>query len=135
MTLTTASVRPLHAHPQCRAASLEKLDLPATDENARAMLRALGKAEDASIAYGEFRRFAILMPRDKLMSDREPNLAWFESATCLPIGGATGLPHCWLCCGPYVADFLPPPCMLSLLQADTQQLSPAGLCSMRPRPR
>lgn len=54
------------------------------------MLRALGKAEDASVAYGEFRRFAILMPRDKLMSDREPNLTWFESATCLPLGGA---PH------------------------------------------
>jgi Mitochondrial carrier protein len=71
------------------AESLAKLDLPSTDSNARAMLRALGKAEDASIAYGEFRRFAILMPREKLMSDVEPNLTWFESATCVPIGGAT----------------------------------------------
>jgi hypothetical protein len=69
------------------AASLAKLDLSATDGNARAMLRALGKAEDASIAYGEFRRFAVLMPREKLMSDTEPNVTWFESATCVPIGG------------------------------------------------
>lgn len=52
------------------------------------MLRALGKAEDTSIAYGEFRRFAILMPRDKLVNDKELNLKWFESATCVPIGGA-----------------------------------------------
>ena len=74
-----------------------KLDLPATESNARAMLRALGKAEDASIAYGEFRRFAILMPRDKLVSDKALNLKWFESATCVPIGGAP-LPAAALCC-------------------------------------
>jgi Ca2+-binding EF-hand superfamily protein len=70
------------------AGSLAKLGLPATESNARAMLRALGKAEDASIAYGEFRRFALLMPRDKLVSDKELNLKWFESATCVPIGSA-----------------------------------------------
>ena len=60
------------------------------------MLRALGKAEDASIAYGEFRRFAILMPRDKLVSDKALNLKWFESATCVPIGGVA-LPAAELC--------------------------------------
>lgn len=65
------------------------MDLPATESNARAMMRALGKAEDASIAYGEFRRFAILMPRDKLASYKELNLKWLESATCVPIGGTS----------------------------------------------
>lgn len=96
------------------AGSLKKLGLPATESNARAMMRALGKAEDASIAYGEFRRFAILMPPDKLMNDTEASVTWFESATCVPLGGA---PLCLmvslrspLCCLPCCAhDAAPPP--------------------------
>lgn len=83
--------RPNETMWRSAAGSLAKLDLPATEENARAMLKALGKAEDASIAYGEFRRFALLMPRDKLVSYKELNLKWFESATCVPIGGACPL--------------------------------------------
>jgi hypothetical protein len=64
------------------------LGLPATDTNAAAMLRALGAAEDASIAYGHFRRFAILIPGEKLLCDTDANITWFESATCVPLGSA-----------------------------------------------
>lgn len=71
-----------------RAVSLKRMGLPASDDNAAAMLRALGAAEDASIAYGEFRRFAVLIPGDKLGRDAEANLTWFESATCMPLGSA-----------------------------------------------
>jgi hypothetical protein len=51
-------------------------------------LRALGAAEDASIAYGHFRRFAILIPGEKLLCDTDANITWFESATCVPLGSA-----------------------------------------------
>jgi hypothetical protein len=73
---------------RARAASLRKLGLPSTESKTRAMVRALGVAEDASVAYGEFRRFAVLMPRDKLLRESEASIAWFESATCVPVGGA-----------------------------------------------
>jgi hypothetical protein len=70
----------------CSAASLKRLNLPDNEQNAEAMLNVVGKAADASVAYGEFRRFVMLLPRDKLLSDTEPNVTWFECATCVPIG-------------------------------------------------
>jgi hypothetical protein len=70
---------------------LERLGLPATEANAAAMLRALGASEDASIAYGHFRRFAVLIPGEQLLSGSNANITWFESATCVPLG-STRLP-------------------------------------------
>jgi hypothetical protein len=105
------------------AGSLGKLGLPATDANAAAMMRALGKAEDATIAYGEFRRFAVLMPRDKLTRDTEASLAWFESATCVPLSGAFQAPvaarhrcacSASLCILPKAATPQPPSCRYQL---------------------
>lgn len=71
---------------RARAASLKRLNLPDNEQNAEAMLSVVGKAADASVAYGEFRRFVMLLPREKLLSDTEPNVTWFECATCVPIG-------------------------------------------------
>lgn len=69
------------------AASLKRLNLPDNEQNAEAMLTIVGKAPDASVAYGEFRRFVMLLPRDKLLSDTESAaVTWFECATCVPIG-------------------------------------------------
>ena len=80
------------------AESLKKLDLPATHENAEAMIAALSRLRDAegdrrtevaaTVRYAEFRRFCVLMPREKLRKKHDPGIAWFEAATCMPLGGA-----------------------------------------------
>ena len=65
--------------------SLEKLGLPATEGNAKAMLKALGSEKDGYVSYSKFRNFAILLPKHTLIKS-DPSLIWFESATMVPIG-------------------------------------------------
>ena len=60
--------------------SLRRLGLPATDENAAAMLRYLGRAEDRYISYGEFRNFLLLLPPEQVRGT-DPSVLWFEAAT------------------------------------------------------
>lgn len=65
--------------------SLEKLGLPSTESNAKAMLKALGSEQDGYISYSKFRNFAILLPKHQLIKS-DPSFIWFESATMVPIG-------------------------------------------------
>eukprot|EP00210_Caulerpa_lentillifera_P005146 g4918.t1 len=65
--------------------SLTKLGLPSTEDNAKAMLRAIGSEDDGYVSYTKFRNFAILLPKHTLMKS-DPSLIWFESATYVPIG-------------------------------------------------
>lgn len=65
--------------------SLTKLGLPSTEDNAKAMLRAIGSEDDGYVSYSKFRNFAILLPKHTLMKS-DPSLIWFESATYVPIG-------------------------------------------------
>lgn len=51
--------------PTTLAASLKRLGLPATEENAASMLRYLGRAEDGYISYGQFRNFLLLLPPEQ----------------------------------------------------------------------
>ncbi len=37
------------------------------------------------MSYGRFRRFAILLPQERL-TVMDPGLAWFEAATVMPLG-------------------------------------------------
>ncbi|GMH35620.1 hypothetical protein BSKO_03488 [Bryopsis sp. KO-2023] len=66
--------------------SLEGLGLPASEDNAFAMLRALDSEQDGFVSYGKFRNFAILLPKHKLQDSVDPSIAWFESATMVPLG-------------------------------------------------
>lgn len=45
-------------------------------------------ARSATVRYAEFRRFCILLPREKLWQEQDVRLAWFEAATYMPIRGA-----------------------------------------------
>lgn len=45
--------------------------------------RTLGGQEDGAVSYGRFRRFAILLPPERL-TVMDPGLAWFEAATVMP---------------------------------------------------
>ncbi|GBG82606.1 hypothetical protein CBR_g34975 [Chara braunii] len=64
-------------------ASLKRAGLPATDDNADAMIRFLNADLDGRIAYGHFRNFLILLPRERLGDD--PSMVWFEAATVVPM--------------------------------------------------
>ena len=75
-------------HTQIKT-SLKKMRLPDTDSNAAAMLRYLGTREPSgAISYGQFRNFAVLLPPERLSGDS--SLAWFESATMLPVAPPLG---------------------------------------------
>jgi hypothetical protein len=45
--------------------------------------RTLGAQEDGAVSYGRFRRFAILLPPERLTA-MDPGVAWFEAATLMP---------------------------------------------------
>lgn len=45
--------------------------------------RTLGAQEDGAVSYGRFRRFAILLPPERLTA-MDPGVAWFEAATLIP---------------------------------------------------
>mmetsp|Transcript_5548 Transcript_5548/g.15485 ORF Transcript_5548/g.15485 Transcript_5548/m.15485 type:complete len:641 (+) Transcript_5548:154-2076(+) len=64
--------------------SLQRMGLPATDENAVSMFRALETSPDDLISYGKFRNFLILLPDERIQSDLDPAFTWFESATMVP---------------------------------------------------
>ena len=76
--------------------SLRRLGLPATEENASAMLRYLGRAQDGYISYGEFRNFLLLLPPEQVRGT-DPSVLWFEAATFVQLrapavaAGASGL--------------------------------------------
>ncbi len=76
--------------------SLHRLGLPATEENANAMLRYLGRAQDGYISYGEFRNFLLLLPPEQVR-ETDPSVLWFEAATFVQLrapavaAGATGV--------------------------------------------
>ncbi len=78
------------------SSSLRRLGLPATEENAAAMLRYLGRAEDGYISYGQFRNFALLLPPEQVR-ETDPSVLWFEAATFVQLrapavaAGATGV--------------------------------------------
>lgn len=48
--------------------------------------RALDSDQDGFVSYGQFRNFAVLLPKHKLQESQEPSIAWFESATMVPLG-------------------------------------------------
>jgi hypothetical protein len=76
--------------------SLRRLGLPATEENASAMLRYLGRAQDGYISYGEFRNFLLLLPPEQVR-ETDPSVLWFEAATFVQLrapavaAGASGV--------------------------------------------
>lgn len=53
-------------------ASLQRAGLPATESNARAMMRFLDAdldTERGQVAYGQFRNFLLLLPPERLERD------------------------------------------------------------------
>ncbi|KAK9907446.1 hypothetical protein WJX75_003901 [Coccomyxa subellipsoidea] len=66
--------------------TITKLGLSATDDNAKAMMKALGaEDDDGFVSYGKFRNFLMLLPEAKL-AEVDPSIAWFEAATMVPFG-------------------------------------------------
>ncbi|EIE27152.1 mitochondrial carrier [Coccomyxa subellipsoidea C-169] len=66
--------------------TITKLGLSATDDNSKAMMKALGaEADDGFVSYGKFRNFLVLLPEAKL-AEVDPSIAWFEAATMVPFG-------------------------------------------------
>ena len=64
--------------------SLKRLGLPATDENAIAMLKHLGMDGEGYVSYGQFRNFLMLLPRD-VATTKDPSVLWFEASTMVQI--------------------------------------------------
>ena len=64
--------------------ALTRLGLPATDENAAAMLKHLAMGTEGYVSYGQFRNFLMLLPRD-VASSTDPSVLWFESATMIQL--------------------------------------------------
>lgn len=86
-----------HLSSPAITSSLKRLGLPATEENAGAMLRYLGaSAEDGYISYGQFRNFALLLPPEQVR-ETDPSVLWFEAATFVQLrapavaAGTTGI--------------------------------------------
>ncbi|CAD6270879.1 unnamed protein product [Miscanthus lutarioriparius] len=63
--------------------SLKGAGLPANEDNAIAMLRYLNSDSEASISYGHFRNFMLLLPSERLEDD--PRNIWFEAATVVAV--------------------------------------------------
>jgi len=71
--------------------SLAKLGLPATDENAKAMLRHMALSGNQKfISYGQFRNFMMLLPQDVVAMDSDPSKVWFEAATMVEFAKPQG---------------------------------------------
>lgn len=64
--------------------SLKRLGLPATDENAAAMLRHLSMGGEGYVSYGQFRNFLMLLPRD-VTTSTDPSVLWFEASTMVQL--------------------------------------------------
>ena len=64
--------------------SLNRLGLPATDENATAMLKHLDLEGDGFVTYGQFRNFMMLLPK-QVATSSDPSVLWFESSTMVQI--------------------------------------------------
>lgn len=64
--------------------SLRRLGLPATDENATAMLNHLGMNGEGYVSYGQFRNFLMLLPQD-VATAKDPSVLWFEASTMVQI--------------------------------------------------
>eukprot|EP00249_Psilotum_nudum_P019761 c27406_g2_i1 orf=871-3384(+) len=71
-------------------ASLQSAGLPATEENAAAMMRCLDADMKGSITYGQFRNFMLLLPPKRLGDD--PRMVWFEAATVVPMAPPLAVP-------------------------------------------
>ena len=67
--------------------ALTRLGLPATDENAAAMLKHLAMGTEGYVSYGQFRNFLMLLPRD-VASSTDPSVLWFESATMIQLNAS-----------------------------------------------
>ncbi|URE05429.1 mitochondrial substrate carrier family protein [Musa troglodytarum] len=59
--------------------SLRSAGLPASEDNAIAMMRSLNVDSEGSISYSHFRNFMLLLPSERLEDD--PRNIWFEAAT------------------------------------------------------
>lgn len=70
--------------------SLRNAGLPATDENAAAMMRCLDADTEGSISYGQFRNFMLLLPPERLGDD--PRMVWYEAATVVPMAPPVAVP-------------------------------------------
>ena len=64
--------------------SLKRLGLPATDENATAMLNHLGMNGEGYVSYGQFRNFLMLLTQD-VATAKDPSVLWFEASTMVQI--------------------------------------------------
>ncbi|GMI72553.1 S-adenosyl methionine transporter-like [Hibiscus trionum] len=62
--------------------SLKNAGLPATEDNAVAMMRFLNVDTEESVSYGHFRKFMLLLPSERLLRD-DPRNIWFEAATAV----------------------------------------------------
>lgn len=70
--------------------------------------RTLGAQEDGAVSYGRFRRFAILLPPERLTA-MDPGVAWFEAATLMPPGklkfhSLADMVLCYLWAGSTISD-------------------------------
>eukprot|EP00850_Spirogloea_muscicola_P006767 SM000032S12151 [mRNA] locus=s32:938599:942338:+ [translate_table: standard] len=71
--------------------SLRRAGLPATEENAKAMMRCLDADNDeGQVAYGQFRNFMLLLPPERLGGDA--SMVWFEAATVVPMSPPIMIP-------------------------------------------
>ncbi|XP_039132183.1 mitochondrial substrate carrier family protein C [Dioscorea cayenensis subsp. rotundata] len=63
--------------------SLKSAGLPASEDNASAMMRYLNADTGGSISYTHFRNFMLLLPSERLQDD--PRSIWFEAATVVAV--------------------------------------------------
>ncbi|CAL9051564.1 unnamed protein product [Musa banksii] len=63
--------------------SLRSAGLPASEDNAIAMMRYLNVDSEGSISYSHFRNFMLLLPSERLEDD--PRNIWFEAATVVSV--------------------------------------------------
>ncbi|RWW81672.1 hypothetical protein BHE74_00009911 [Ensete ventricosum] len=63
--------------------SLRSAGLPASEDNAIAMMRSLNVDSEGSISYSHFRNFMLLLPSERLEDD--PRNIWFEAATVVAV--------------------------------------------------
>ncbi|KAK1285429.1 hypothetical protein QJS10_CPB20g00375 [Acorus calamus] len=70
--------------------SLKSAELPASEENAAAMMRYLNADTEGSISYGHFRNFMLLLPSERLEDD--PRSIWFEAATVVAVPPPVAIP-------------------------------------------
>ncbi|KAE8689586.1 Chaperone DnaJ-domain superfamily protein isoform 1 [Hibiscus syriacus] len=72
-------------------ASLKTAGLPATEDNAVALMRFLNVGSEESVSYGHFRRFMLLLPSERLLRD-DPRNIWFEAATVAAAAPSAEIP-------------------------------------------